>query len=154
MFVFFIFWKNRVMAFFKIMIGKFFTFMVYCKSWNLSQKSKPQVEQLDVILFLTVSTLIKEFSCMKEPIWFNLDIMQGVLMISKQQSRFGARHYLFRDTYLSFKGNSESPCTFKPNGLFSVIPVSLIYIYFFFFIQSLLTPSQWIAEVEARVLKK
>ena len=36
------------------MIGKFFTFMVYCKSWNLSQKSKPQVEQLDVILFLTV----------------------------------------------------------------------------------------------------
>ena len=100
---------------------------------------------------------------MKEPIWFNLDIMQGVLMISKQQSRFGAkfthkfsrRHYLFRDTYLSFKGNSESPRKFKPNGLFSVIPVSPIYKYiYFFFIQSLLTPSQWIAEVEARVLKK
>ena len=30
---------------------------------------------------------------MKEPIWFNLDIMQGVLMISKQQSRFGAKIY-------------------------------------------------------------
>lgn len=31
---------------------------------------------------------------MKEPIWFNLDIMQGVLMMSKQQSRFGAKIYI------------------------------------------------------------
>ena len=53
-------------------------------------------------------------------------------MAPKCTHKFSRRHYLFRDTYLSFKGNSESPCTFKPNGLFSVIPVSLIYIYFFF----------------------
>lgn len=54
-------------------------------------------------------------------------------MAPKFTHKFSRRHYLFRDTYLSFKGNSESPCTFKPNGLFSVIPVSLIYIYIFFF---------------------
>ena len=62
-------------------------------------------------------------------------------MAPKFTYKFSRRHYLFRDTYLSFKGNSESPRTFKPNSLFSVIPVSLIYIYIFFSFHSIFTDS-------------
>ena len=62
-------------------------------------------------------------------------------MAPKFTHKFSRRHYLFRDTYLSFKENSESPCTFKPNSWFSVIPVSHIYIYIFFFFHSIFADS-------------